>query len=324
MLVLGGDIGGTNTRLGLFEIRGEQLRLVVERRFPSADHDGLETVVEAFLGELGDSGRISRAGFGLAGPVTGRRMRTTNLPWTVDAAEHERRFGFERVALLNDLEATAWGIGELAPEHLPFLAQGAAGAAGNVAVIAPGTGLGEAGMLWDGASYRPWGSEGGHASLAPVDDEQVALLAFLRREHTHVCWEMVVSGPGLLRILRFVLDDEGLPMPSWLEAADDPAAAITGRALAGGDRLAERALGLFVRLYGAEAGNLALKVMATGGVYLGGGITPRILPALERFGFLEALRAKGRMRPLLEAMPVRAVLDDRAALYGAARCAARS
>lgn len=323
MLVLGGDIGGTKTRLGLFEMwEGHRLQRA-ERAFPSADHDGLESVVEQFLRELEEDERPSRAGFGLAGPVTGRRMRTTNLPWTVDADELERRFGLDRVVLLNDLEATAWGIGELEEDSLPALAHGAEGAVGNIAVIAPGTGLGEAGMYWNGATHRPWGTEGGHASFAPVDDEQVALLAFLRRKHVHVSWERVVSGPGLVRVFRFVLDDEGVASPVWLEQADDPAATVARRGLDGADPLAERALALFVRLYGAEAGNLALKVMSTGGVYLGGGITPKIRPALERFGFLEAFRAKGRMRPLLEAMPVRLVLDDRAALYGAARRATR-
>jgi glucokinase len=317
-----GDIGGTTTRLALFESSGERLTLLAERDFASGDHAGLEEIVSAFL--AGSQGPCGRAAFAIAGPVSGRTARTTNLPWLVDADAMERSLGISRVGLLNDLEAVAYGVAELGPEDVVVLQVGAPKRAGNAAVIAAGTGLGMAGLSWDGRRHRPFATEGGHADFAALDGEQDALRRFLATRFGHVSKERVLSGPGLVNIFEFLLEQDGADVPGWLAEAHregDPAAAITRAAEAGTAPLAARALHLFVTLYGAEAGNLALTMMARGGVYVGGGIAPKILPALRRGPFLEAFLAKGRMRPLLEAMPVKVIVNDRTALLGAARFA---
>jgi glucokinase len=319
-LVIGGDIGGTKTRLCLFEASAETLEVRAERTFQSIGYPALDDVVRDFLALTG--ARAELACFGIAGPVAGRTARTTNLAWRIDADAIERAFGFRRVRLINDLEAIAWGIGDLGAGDVCELQPGAPGAAGNRAVIAAGTGLGEAGSYWDGRRHRPWATEGGHACFAPRDELEIELLRFLARRFPRVSWERVVSGRGLVNIYDFLLEHRGAASEPWLAeemAAGDPAAAISQAARAGRSELCAEAVGLFVSLYGAEAGNLALKVLAEGGVYLGGGIAPKLLEELKKPAFLESFLAKGRMRPLLVAMPVRVILDDRAALAGTAR-----
>ena len=321
-LVIGGDIGGTKTRLCLFEASGETLEMRAERTFQSIGYPALDDIVRDFLALTG--ARAELACFGIAGPVAGRTARTTNLAWRIDAGAIERAFGFRRVRLINDLEAIAWGIGDLGADDICELQPGAPGAVGNRAVIAAGTGLGEAGSYWDGRRHRPWATEGGHACFAPRDELEIELLRFLARRFPRVSWERVVSGRGLVNIYDFLLEHRGARSEPWLAeemAAGDPAAAISQAARAGRNELCAEAVGLFVSLYGAEAGNLALKVLAKGGVYLGGGIAPKLLEELKKPAFLESFLAKGRMRPLLEAMPVRVILDDRAALAGTARAA---
>jgi glucokinase len=323
MRVLAGDIGGTKTRLGIFEVDGAGLRLEEERSYPSRDYPGLGEIVVDFVGS--DGGDCGAACFGIAGPVTGRRMRLTNLPWTVDADELESRSGIPAVVLLNDLEATAWGVSILNESQIVVLNAGNTGAAGNGAVIAAGTGLGEGGIYWDGSAARPFACEGGHASFSPTDELGDRLLGFLRRIHGQVSWERVLSGPGLANLFRFMVAEGGETAPEWFLEADragDPVPAVSEAALEGRCEVSVRTLGLFARLYGEEAGNLALKVMATGGVWIGGGIAPRILPFLQKGAFMGGFLAKGRMRPLLESMPVKVILDDRTALLGAARFAA--
>jgi glucokinase len=320
MLVLAGDVGGTKTRLAQYEASEDELRPVAGHEFPSADYASLADIVREFLDIAG--AHPDRACFGIAGPVRERHARTTNLPWTIDADALQRDAGIPRVRLLNDLEATAWGIDELAPETLLTLQEGRAAAGGNRAVIAAGTGLGEAGMTWDGTRYRPFATEGGHAGFSPGTDLEDALLRYLRERHGHVSWERVLSGPGLVNLFDFLLEDHGVERPAALARAmqaGDAAAEIVGAGRERGCEVCTHAVELFVRLYGREAGDLALKIMATGGLYVGGGIAPKIVPELRAGGFLAAFADKGRMRPLLEAMPVRVVLDDRAALLGAAR-----
>lgn len=322
-LVLAGDVGGTKTRIALFEAGPGRPRVVEERSFASDDFDGLEAIVLEFADgrELG----CGAACFGIAGPVTGRRVRTTNLPWVVDAGELERAAGIPTVLLVNDLEATARGVLNVEEGCARILNHGSTDARGNGAVIAAGTGLGEAGLYWDGRELRPFGCEGGHASFSPTDEVSDRLLRFLRRTHATVSWERVVSGPGLADIYRFLLVEAGRQPPPWFveaERSGDPAAAAAEAGLAGECEVCAAALELFARLYGEEAGNLALKLMATGGVWVGGGIAPKILPALEGGAFMAGFLAKGRMRPLLESMPVRVMLDDRSALLGAALRAA--
>ena len=322
-MILGGDIGGTHTRLALFDDDGTVLAERAERVYPSRAHGGLGEVVRAFVDESGV--HPSAACFGIAGPVRDGRSVTTNLPWVVDAEELGRQLG-ARTWVINDLEATAWGIAALTPEAFAELAPGDPAASGNAAVIAAGTGLGEAGMYWDGRRHRPFATEGGHASFAPHDALEAELLVWLRRRFPpHVSWERIVSGPGLVTLYEFLRDTgRGEESPALATAirAGDPGAAVSAAALDGSSPLAAQALDRFVALYGAEAGNLALKLMATGGVYLGGGIAPRILQKLHDGTFLRRFLDKGRMRPVLEAMPVRVVIDDRCGLLGAGRCAA--
>jgi len=322
MKVIGGDIGGTKTRLGLFEATGTSLEKLAERTWASAGHAGLSEIVAAFLAEIGTS--CERAAFAIAGPVAGRWARTTNLPWAIDAGAMELDLGIAHVHLLNDLEAVAWGIADLTTSDFLTLNQGNPTATGNAAIIAAGTGLGMAGLFWDGTRHRPFPSEGGHADFAFTDAHQDDLLGFLEAQFGHVSQERVLSGPGLVNIFRYLLHATGSQEPAWFSeavGAADPAAAIASAAAAGSSALAGQALDLFVALYGAAAGNLALTLMATGGIYIGGGIAPKIVAHLQEPGFMTAFLAKGRMRPLLEAMPVKVILNDRAALIGAARFA---
>lgn len=321
--VLSGDIGGTKTRLALVEVTGTQVRILDETSYPSRNYSTFETLLDDFL-----AGKdiLRYAAFGVAGPVQGRVAQTTNLPWRIDAEGLERRFSFARCELLNDLEATAYGLPALQAQDLLTLQAGVPQTSGNAAVIAAGTGLGEAGLYWDGQRYHPFATEGGHASFSPGDELEIAFLRFLQQQHQHVSWERVVSGMGLLSLHQFLCAYRKANVPAWLAEqmhSGDAAAAIAGAALSGSDAICVETMDRFVHLYGAEAGNLALKVMSCGGLYIGGGIAPKILPLLQRGEFLAAFLNKGRMRPLLEAMPVRVVLNDRAALYGPALRAAQ-
>lgn len=320
---LSGDIGGTKTRLALIEAQGPRLRIEQEMTYPSRDYADFETLLEEFL----SGGKPpAHAAFGIAGPVQGREARTTNLPWRIDAAALEERFGLARCTLLNDLEATAWGLGALGADDLLTLQPGAPNASGNAAVIAAGTGLGEAGLYWDGRGHRPFATEGGHASFSPSDEMDIALLRHFQQKHRHVSWERVVSGMGLVGLHEFLVLYRQASVPQWLAEqmrSGDAAAAVAQAGLTGRDDICFEALVWFVRLYGAEAGNLALKTMSRGGLYVGGGIAPKILPLLQDGAFLDAFRDKGRMRPLLEEMPVKVILNDRAGLYGPALRAAQ-
>lgn len=331
MRLVCGDIGGTHARLAAFEIvprelGGASLTAAGERQYASREHANLEQIVRTFQEEL--PGDYTVGAFGLPGPVRDGRCRTTNLPWLVDAEGLAAAGSLQRVLLLNDLEASAWALDALPAESLRVLTRGEPTVMGNAALIAAGTGLGEAGLAWDGVRRRPFATEGGHASFAPTNDLELALLEFLLERFEHVSWERLLSGPGLVHIYEFLCEHRGARLGPWLEEADerggDLAARISRAGLEGRDDLAAEALDVFVRLYGAEAGNLALKTMATAGIYLGGGIAPKILPKLEDGAFLEAFVAKGRMRPLLEAIPVTVVLDENAALMGAARAALAS
>lgn len=317
--VLCGDIGGTSTRLALFTWQGELPEIRREHTYASTAYDGLEEILSEFLAES-ESLVPSAAAFGLAGPVRDRRCRVTNLPWLVDAGQLQQRFGFP-VRLLNDLEAAAWGLPALPTGQLLTLRTGIADPCGNRSLIAAGTGLGEAGLVWDGNRHLPFATEGGHCDFAPSDELQIEFQRYLQKHFGHATWEDAVSGPGLSNIFRFLLEHHGTPPPPWFSDSlhkEDPAAAISHAAETDGDPLARAALELFVRFYAAEAGNLALKHMATGGVFLAGGIAPRILPWLQQPAFLETFCNKGVMRDLLESVPVQVILEDRVALYGAA------
>ncbi|MBI1749382.1 MAG: glucokinase [Acidobacteria bacterium] len=326
-MILAGDIGGTNTRLALF--RREDASAVradtppfAEGAFPSRDYPGLCDIVREFASRHG--AHVTRACFGVAGPIRNRRCVATNLPWVVeaDSLAAELRLPPGEVLLINDLEANAYGIAALVPEDVAAISEGAPGAQGNAALISAGTGLGEAGLYWDGRAHRPFACEGGHSSFAPASVLHLELHRWLLQKFPHVSWERVLSGPGLVNVYGFLRDTGHGDEPAWLAEEmrqGDPAPVISRNALAGKSPLCEKALDLFVELYGAEAGNVALKFLATGGVYIGGGIAPRILPKLQAPAFRDAFLAKGRMRPLLETMPLRIILNERAALVGAAR-----
>jgi len=318
--VLSGDIGGTKTRLAIASVTGTRVEIEHEASFPSQSYDTFDALLGEFLTGL-DVPEFSA--FGVAGPVQGRVVQTTNLPWFIDADALQRRFGLTHCALLNDLEATACGLPALGDEDLLTLQAGSPDAAGNRAVIAAGTGLGEAGLFWNGKLHQPFATEGGHTSFAPSNTLEFALLRTLQQQYQHVSWERVVSGMGIVDLHAFLRQYRGVPVPGWLQediAAGDEAAVISSAYLK--DDICAETMQLFVRLYGAEAGNLALKIMSRGGLYIGGGIAPKILPLLQSGEFMEALLNKGRMRPLLEAMPVKVILNDRAALYGPALRAA--
>lgn len=323
-MILAGDIGATNSRLAFFTERGGRPEPVVEATYPSRDHANLEAIVKTFLSA--HDLPIEVACFGIAGPVRHGRSDTTNLPWDVDARELAQVLHLRSVGLLNDLEAHAYGIDLLAPDDFVTLNQGALDASGNAAVIAAGTGLGEAGLYWNGQQHLPFAGEGGHASFAPSDPLQIELLRFLSLEFGHVSWERVLSGPGLHNIYRFLRDTGRGEEPTWLTEEmqqHDPSAVISQAALAETSALCRQALELFVVLYGAEAGNLALKLMATAGVYVGGGIAPKIIQKLVGSTFMEAFVAKGRLKPLLQQIPVRIIMNDKVALLGAVRFATR-
>lgn len=324
MLVLAGDIGGTSTRLAYFDTAGGKLTLLAQGRFPSREAGGLEEIVGRFAQEHGL--KAERACFGIAGPVRHGRVRTPNLPWSVAADELARLLGLAEVQLINDLVANTFGIDLLGPEDFAELNQGTVDSTGTIAVVSAGTGLGETLAYWDGSAHTPLPSEGGHADFAPRNELEAELLLFLRDEYGRVSTERVVSGPGLRNIYRFLHDARHQPeTPAVREEMhrDDPAAVITKAALAGTCPLCEQVLDLFVSLYGAEAGNVALRTLATGGVYLGGGIAPKIIERLKKPGFMMAFTTKGRLSPLLEAIPVRVILNERTALLGAGRWAAR-
>jgi glucokinase len=321
--VLAGDIGGTKTRLAVCLVAGTQLETLAEHSYPSQEYAALEDVIDAFL-DTHDH-RPETACFGVAGPVRDAESRITNLPWHISAAAIANRFRLRHTSLLNDLEATAWGIQALGQQDFHTLNPGSINTAGNAAVIAAGTGLGEAGLCRAGDRLQPFGTEGGHTDFSPGSELEIELLRYLKARHTHVSWERIVSGPGLVTLYEFLCQHHATPAPDWLTAqlqSGNPAAAISSAAQSGSNAQCVAALELFVHLYGAEAGNLALKIMATGGFYIGGGIAPKILQPLARGGFMAAFCAKGRMRPLLEQMPVRVILNDRTALFGPAIVAA--
>ena len=321
-LLLAGDVGGTKTAVSLFEARAAGPRLLRQASFHSGEFESLQAVVRRFLG-AGPPVRVAAACFGVAGPVVDGKCVTTNLPWHVDERGLATAIPAPRVRLLNDLEAAAHGLLTLPPRDLERL-QGGKARKGNMVLIAAGTGLGEAILVWDGARHRVVPSEGGHADFAPRGDLETDLLRFLRKEFGHVSYERVLSGPGLYNIYRFLRETSDAPEPPWL--ADrlrngDPGAVISEVALAGGHPLCVTALELFVSIYGSEAGNLALKALAVGGVFVGGGIAPKIRAKLMDGTFLAAFADKGRYRDLMASIPVRLVLNPQAPLLGAARVA---
>lgn len=321
-MILAGDIGGTNTRLALFDFEEKQLKLVVMEIFPSTKYESLDAIVKSFVEVHKPS--VEYACFGVAGPVKHGRSETSNLTWVVDAHQLASQLGLEGVGLINDLEASAYGIPLLESKDLVILNEGAPDPIGTAALIAAGTGLGEAGLHWEGDHYQPFPSEGGHSDFAPRNVLETELFLYLHNQYGHVSFERVLSGPGLYNIYRFLRDTGRGDEPAWITDQmryEDPSVFITRLALDGSCELCVRALDIFVSIYGAEAGNLALKLKATGGVFVGGGIAPKIIQKLKDLTFMKAFLEKGRMKFLLEAIPVRVILNDKLGLLGAARFA---
>ncbi|NIO71836.1 MAG: glucokinase [Anaerolineae bacterium] len=321
-MLLAGDIGGTKTNLAIFSPEDGPRAPLAEATFPSADYPSLEALVREFLAQV--DLKVEQASFGVAGPVATGRAEITNLPWVMEETQLREALNLSSVRLLNDLAAIAHAVPFLEPADLHTLNVGQPTPGGAMAVIAPGTGLGEAFLTWDGTRYRPHASEGGHADFAPTNPFEVELLRYLQERFEHVSYERVCSGRGLPNIYAYLKDSGYADEPAWLTeqlaAADDPTPTIVNAAL-DSERPCElcvATLNAFVSILGAEAGNLALKVLASGGVYLGGGIPPRILPTLEQKPFREAFRHKGRMSDLLARVPVHVILNPKVALLGAA------
>lgn len=334
-MLLVGDIGGTKTVLAIVSAEGGSRAPLAQQTYPSAKYSSLESMIAEFLAGLDAQllgAPVTGASFGVAGPVVEGRALITNLPWVIDAGQLKATFGWAFTYLINDLEAVAYAIPILEPEDVAVLSAGKPAKGGNIAVLAPGTGLGEAYLTFDHGKYVAHASEGSHASFAPMDAQQMSLLTFLREKmgFEHVSYERVCSGglgiPNLYAYLKDAGEAGQVPLtePAWLAEAlassADPTPVIITAAL---DQerpceLCRATLDLFVKILGQEAGNQALKVMARGGIYLGGGISPRILPSLQQPAFLEALRKKGRFHDLLADMPVYVILNSRAGLLGAA------
>jgi glucokinase len=322
-MILAGDVGGTKVHLALYNFAKGRLQPIRDQKFPAHEFACLDDVVKKFLsaGE-GSHGEIVAACFGCPGPVRDGRLKLTNLPWELDTRDLVKSLSIPHISLINDLEANGYGIPELAPESIFTLHPGDPEATGHAGLMAAGTGLGQALLIWDGAKHRPIASEGGHCDFAARSNREIALLEYLRDTlKGRVSWERVVSGIGIKNVYAFLRDVEKINEPGWLHdrmLSEDPNAVIGQCAEDGSSSLCFETMKIFASAYGAEAGNLALKVLATGGMYLGGGIAPKILKTLQNGAFIQAFLDKGRLSPLLESIPVRVILDDTCALLGAA------
>ncbi|MGE5853780.1 MAG: glucokinase [Deltaproteobacteria bacterium] len=323
-LVLAGDIGGTKTSLALFSINDDKLRMETEHNFPSKKYSGLVPILDEF--SVRNNKSIDAACFGVAGPVVDGHVKTTNLPWVIDTQVLRQALRVDTVYLLNDLEAAAYGVFTLDNEEFYTLNEGTMHSTGNKALIAAGTGLGQAILYDDGRHFHALPSEGGHADFAPRTELEIDLLRYLLARFGHVSYERVLSGPGLFNIYRFLKESRGMAEPPLLAerfaAGDDPAAVISTAALAKEAEICCTALDLFVSIYGAEAGNMALRFKSVRGLYVGGGIAPKILDKLKDGTFMRSFIDKGRYKELLAAMPVQVVLNPQAGLRGAGYYAA--
>lgn len=350
MTVLVADIGGTKTNMGIFSINEQQPDSLFEATYISNEHQSIEEIITLFLAAAGTQDNasemlnfISGACFGVAGSVKNNYSKVTNLPWVIDGNKIQQQFDWQRLDLLNDLEANAWGIAALNEDDFVILNVGESNSdstassstndddpdpdnykpiqEGNASIIAAGTGLGEAGLFWDGHTHIPFASEGGHADFSPATEQEYRLHQFLSSQYnSHISWERVVSGMGLESIYLFLCQDTHTQPPLWLQEQMqiDAAAAISNAGINRQDELCHQAISWFVYFYGIEASNHALKIMSRGGVFLGGGIAPKIIAILQSGLFMQAFCDKGRMQSLLQAMPVKVIMNDKTALYGSA------
>lgn len=321
-MILAGDIGGTKSRLAAFEMDGNRLSCVVEKIYPSKDHAGLAEIVADFVKTEGIPAQS--ACFGVAGPVRQGHSKISNLTWEIDARELATQLRLRSVGLINDLEAFAYGIETLESKDFVTISEGANDAEGNMAVVSAGSGLGEAGLYWDGFRHHPFACEGGHTEFAPKNDVEVALLQYLMKKygHQHVSYERILSGPGVRNIYEFLRDTDVEEEPVWLTEqlaiANDVPALISELALQNKAQICNRAISIFVSVFGSEAGNCALKMMATGGIFVAG-IAGKIESKMKDGAFMASFLDKGRMKHLVETVPVKIILNDDTGLLGAAR-----
>lgn len=322
VIILAGDVGGTKANMAFYALRETKLNLIVQKKFSSKDYKDLHDLIAEFIKEF--NLQANHVCIAVAGPVVNGTCHATNLPWTIDSAALAKRLGFDKIELMNDLEANAHGIYELTDEDFVTINQGDRKKHGNVGVISAGTGLGEAGIIWEDRKMRPFASEGGHSDFAPNSPIQFELLQHLYDKFNHVSYERVLSGQGLQNIYEFLRDRKKYPEPAWLadelKKGEIPMI-VSEHGLKGETEICVEALNIFTDIYGAEAGNLALKLMATGGIYIGGGIAPKMIKKLSEPRFLEAFLDKGRLRSVLETIQIKVIMNDKTALLGAARCA---
>jgi glucokinase len=318
--ILAGDIGGTKTNLALFHASRNNLELVKQARFASPDYNSVAVMIKDFLAASGE-GSPDRICLGVAGPVIDGKAELTNLDWVLDSYDLMKTFRVENVSMINDLEAIAYGLSNLVVEELMVVREGNPLARGNMAIIAPGTGLGQAGLFWDGKYYHPFPTEGGHCDFSPRTEEDFQLTRFLQKEYGIVSWEKVVSGPAIYDIYKFLDQQRTGTVPSWLTEGletEDPSAIISTAAEDDKDEVCIHTMELFVRYMARESANLVLKMKAIGGLFLGGGIPPKISPLLDRYNFFEHFMDCDRMHHLLEEVPIYLIRDDRTGLNGAA------
>ena len=320
-MILAGEIGATRTRLAAFDKEGSRLKVVVEKTYLSQEHGSLSEIIAAFIQAEGIA--VHSACLGVAGPVRRGRSKISNLPWVIDSRDLAKQLKLDSVGMINDLEAYAYGIDGLDSKDFVTLNTGSEDAEGNRAVISARTGLGVAGLYWDGYRHHPFACEGGHSDFAPRNALEMELLAYLQKKYGRISYERLLSGPGIKNIYDFLRDARKADEPQWLKdqigAAPDPPAVISQLALEGKAAICDQTLSIFVSIYGAETGNCALNFLSTGGIFIGGSVAAKIVPKMKDPIFMESFLDKGRMESLLKEIPVTIVLNDDSGIIGAAR-----
>jgi glucokinase len=327
MKILAGDIGGTKTLMQIADVQGKAVEVLHEQRFDSHAFSSFDALLKEYLEQVrAQQLKPAAACIGIAGPVKSDEAKVTNLPWNMNATQLQQQSGIPRIRFINDFQAVGFGIEALQEQDLVTLQAGEPERQGVRAVIGAGTGLGHGLLIWRDDHYEAYPSEGGHIGFAPTDDVQIELLRFMRKQLDIVSYEHLVSGPGLGKIFDFVCQHWQTPLSESLQhamRAGDKAAAVTSAALAHSDEQAQRALDIFIRIYGAQAGNLALITLSRGGVYIAGGIAPKILPALQQESFMAAFSDKGKMQHLMPGFPVKVITNPKVGIMGAALVASR-
>jgi glucokinase len=320
-MILAGEIGATRTRLAAFDKEGSRLKVVVEKTYQSQEHGSLSEIIAAFIQAEGIA--VHSACLGVAGPVRRGRSKISNLPWVIDSRDLAKQLKLDSVGMINDLEAYAYGIDGLDSKDFVTLNAGSEDAEGNRAVISARTGLGVAGLYWDGFRHHPFACEGGHSDFAPRNALEMELLAYLQKKYGRISYERLLSGPGIKNIYDFLRDAHKADEPQWLKdqigAAPDPPAVISQLAQEGKAAICDQTLSIFVSIYGAETGNCALNFLSTGGIFIGGSVAAKIVPKMKDPVFMESFLDKGRMESLLKEIPVTIVLNDDSGIIGAAR-----